>query len=286
MNKQKKINNIRQTYGFNTLEKTCYCQIKSLYNSYFSLTNTAKCIGINNMTCLMFSLEGTGAVHCYNNSTVLLPAGKVFFGSMKNMREISSKSENWHFLCYWYMPFNFESELNGVFSSDKIDFEQEIKDANELIELMQTSNYLNTSLACARFTSKIISLYEIFSDVSTLNKNSVFEKMIEYVNNHIKEKITTKMIAQEFGYCEKHIRYLFHKHLNTSPSKFIDSIKLTHIAELFQNTPLSLETLAEMYNYSSASHLIANFKKRFKATPKQYVSDSKEKIIKINSKED
>ena len=79
------------------------------------------------------------------------------------------------------------------------------------------------------------------------------------------------MIAEEFGYCEKHIRYLFNKNFNTSPSKFIDSIKLTQIIELLKNSPLSLNDLAEMYNYSSTSHLISNFKKKFDTTPKQYV---------------
>ena len=55
---------------------------------------------------------------------------------MKNMAEIKTKTEKWHFLCYWYFAENFENELEGIFSSEKIDFEQEIKDANELIELL------------------------------------------------------------------------------------------------------------------------------------------------------
>ena len=286
MDKTKKVAIIQQTFGLNTFENICFCQLKSVYNTYFKSNDTAKCIGIPSMQCLIYSLEGTGEIQYYGKSAVSLPAGKVFFGSMKKIFEIKSKTESWHFLCYWYFPENFEKELDGVYSSDEIDFEQEIQDANEIIGLLQTNSYFHISSACAKFTNKVIKLFNIFAHVSTPNKNTAFEKILEYINTHIKEKITTKTIAQEFGYCEKHIRYLFHKNSNTSPSKVIDSIKLAQIIELLQNTPLSLNDLAEMYNYSSASHLIANFKKKFDCTPKQYIFNLEERINKAKLKDD
>ena len=69
----------------------------------------------------------------------------------------------------------------------------------------------------------------------------------------------------------KHIRYIFNRQFKTSPNKFIDSLKLEQIILMLQTTSYSLEDLAELYNYSSASHLINNFKKKFGSTPKQYI---------------
>lgn len=287
MNKKNNIALITQTFGLNTFDKIAYCQLKSTYNSHFTIENKADCIGVPNMKCLIISIKGTGLIQYWHKAKVLIPTGSIFFGTMKDMRTIKSASDKWHFLCYWYFSHNFENELNGVFPVKNIDLDNEIEQINELIALMQTNTYPKMSLASSIFTKKLINLLDSFAKHSTTNKDMPIDKIITYINAHIKDKISTSDIAKEFGYCEKHIRYLFNKHLDTSPSKYIDWAKLTHIIELLQNTTLSLAEIAELYNYSSASHLIINFKKKFGYTPKQYIYRMKIRIekSKINNSE-
>ena len=268
---EKNITLISQTFGLNTFNKTCYCQLKSLYNTHFTGDNKAECVGVPNMKCLIISLEGTGLIQYWHRSTVTLPAGKIFFGAMKEMRTIKTAGENWHFICYWYYSENFENELDGVFQNEKIDINKELDDAKELISVLQTNTYSNICLASTIFTEKLLRLSELFSANSTASRNTLLDKILAYVNANIKEKITTKDIAREFNYCEKHIRYLFNKNFNVSPGKYIEEVKLSHIIELLNNTALSLAEIAEIYNYSSASHLICNFKKKYGYTPKQYI---------------
>ena len=285
MDKKHNISVIPQTFGLNTFAKIAYCQLKSTYNSHFTMETKAECVGIANMKCLIISVEGTGLIQYWHRTKVLIPKGSVFFGTMKDMRMIKSASDNWHFLCYWYFSENFENELDGVFPAKMLDLDKEIDEINELISLMQTNAYSKISLASALFTKKLINLLDAFAEHSTANKNMPIDKIITYINTHIKEKISTSDIAKEFGYCEKHIRYLFNKHLDTSPSKYIDWAKLTHIVELLQSTTLSLAEIAELYNYSSASHLIINFKKKFGFTPKQYMYRMRIRIEKSKIKD-
>ena len=80
MDKTKKIKIIRQTFGLNSFNKICFCQLKSIYNTYFTANDAAKCIGVPSMQCLIYSLEGTGEIQYYGKPASSLPAGKDFMG--------------------------------------------------------------------------------------------------------------------------------------------------------------------------------------------------------------
>ena len=259
-----------QVFCVNQFEKSCFCRLKNVYNSYFSANNIAECIGLQHMQCLIFSIEGTGAVVHKNQTKTQLPPNTIFLGAMKDMHAIKSASPRWHFLCYWYFIENIDQDLCGTYPSTSFDTEKELADANEIIELMQSRSYLKTSIASAMFTTKLLTIASQIK-ANKNDKHTLFDEILSYVNTHIKEKLTTKQIAEEFGYCEKHIRYLFNKHLKTSPNRFIDELKLEQILALLQNSSYSIEEMAEIFSYSSASHLISNFKKKYSCSPKQYL---------------
>lgn len=276
---------INQVFGANTFEDTCFCKLKNAYNTIFNNSNSAVCAGQPNMRCLIYSIKGTGAVVYKNKKSVKIPECSLFLGAMKDMALIKSTSPKWHFLCYWYFMENMDIEFNGLYTKKNIDYAKEVEDINTFIDLMQQGSYLKLSLASSLFTTKMITLLEQLDIYQESANPLLINKIILYINSHIKEKISTKTIAQEFGYCEKHIRYLFNQHLNTTPSKYIDGLKLDQILLMLQTTSFSLEYFAETFNYSSASHLISNFKKRFKYTPKQYLLRIHELQEKSNIKE-
>ncbi len=259
-----------QTFGINTYENTCFCQLKTVYNSFFTACNESPCIGSPHMKCLIISLEGTGEVIYRDRTKTELPPRSVFFGSMQKMDLIKSSVQKWHFVCYWYIIQNYDQEFDGVYCSADIDFDKELADAINHIRLLQSRSFLNVSRACSMFTQKLFKFIDIFNFDSS-NNHTMLDKMVLYINAHIKEKLTTGDIASEFGYCEKHVRYLFNKYFNVNPRSFIDGLKLEQITNLLQNSSYTLEELAEMYSYSSSSHLIYNFKKKYGFSPKQYL---------------
>ena len=283
MNNDNSIVIFNQSFGSNTFDNTCFCQLKNTYNTFFKANESAKCVGQPNMQCLIYSIEGTGVVIYKSQKSVKLIESSVFFGSMKDMSVIKCQSNNWHFLCYWYFIENAKEKYDGMYFSDRIDYKKEEEDALQIISLMQSGSYSKLSIASSLFTVKLLELANLLNLHKETN-NLLLDKILAYINLHIKERITTKDIAVEFGYCEKHIRYIFNRHLNTSPNKFIDGLKLEHIMLMLQTTSYSLEDLAEIFNYSSASHLICNFKKIYKCTPKQYISRMKirQEYSKIN----
>ena len=267
---KKHIKTINQTFGTNTTENTCFCQLKSAYNTIFGNKNLAICVGQPDMHCLIYSIKGTGVIEHKSKKNIKLSKNNIFFGSMKDMSVIKSSCSEWHFLCYWYIVENLDVTPDGLYTVN-IDITKELEEVTNLIKLMNQGSYMKLSLANSLFTTKLINLLESLDIHAEAKSLSLINNIILYVNQHIKEKINIKSIANEFGYCEKHIRYLFKRHLNTTPSKYIDDLKLDQISLMLQTTSYSLEYFAETFNYSSASHLINNFKKRFKYTPKQYL---------------
>ena len=260
----------KQIFGINQFEKNCFCKLKNVYDSNFTISNSAECVGPHNMQCLIINIKGNGFIIYRNHTKVHLSTNTIFFGSMKDMLEIKSASQHWHFLCYWYFIDNPEQEISGAYSHINIDTEKEVVEANNFIRLLQSHSYSKSSIASAMFTNKLLSLIDTLG-ISAKPQNNLIEEMLVYINTNIKEKLTTKDIAEEFNYCEKHIRYLFNKHLKITPSKFIDDLKLEQILTLLQSSAYSLEELAEIFNYSSASHLISRFKNKYKYSPRQYL---------------
>ena len=104
----------------------------------------------------------------------------------------------------------------------------------------------------------------------TQKSTELTEKIVLYINMHIEENLQVRDIADEFRYCEKHIRHLFKTTLGMSPKQYINKIKLENIRNQLSSSSLSLQELAEKYAYASASHLINNFKKEYGVTPTDY----------------
>lgn len=268
------INIPKQVFGIIPFPNTCFCQLITAYNTYFKEKNIAPCLGNPNMRCLIYSIEGEGLIISKRQVKTKLPKHTIFFGEMKSLQYIKANSNEWHFICYWYLLENSDLDLKGLHKFNEINFEKEVVDVNKIIQLIQTRSFLKASQASAIFTQKILNLAELLQ-ITTTKSNTLKDKIILFVNSHIKEKLTTKNIAQEFGYCEKHIRYIFNKNFNMSPCQFIDSLKLEQILAMLQTSSNSLEQLAELFNYSSASHLISKFKKKYGDAPKKYLNKLK-----------
>ena len=172
-------------------------------------------------------------------------------------------------MCYWYESFGKEFPFDMYYVVEEFDAEKELKDIKEIMDLISMSQDVMMDQANAMFTHKIISLLNKTEKYKLITSN-LFEKMLVYVNKNLQEGVGVDDLAKEFGYCKKHVYYLFKKKLNMSPGSFINKIKLERICGLLLTNSYTLNELAEMFNYSSTSHLIYNFKKEYGCTPKQY----------------
>ena len=222
-----------------------------------------------NMYCAILTLEGNAEIHLVNGEHVRLGENTLFFGNHTDVRALFSECEHWHFICYWFIPHNINFPVNKAFHLKNFDAKTENSEATKIIQLLQTHIETKIHYANSYFCCRLLGYLEALNPY-TQKSTELTEKMVVFINTHIEEDLQVRDIADEFRYCEKHIRHLFKTTLGMSPKQYINKIKLENIRNQLSSTSLSLQELAEKYAFASASHLINNFKKEYGVTPTDY----------------
>ena len=101
------------------------------------------------------------------------------------------------------------------------------------------------------------------------NEDKLFDKIEQFVTNHIKEPITLLDIADVICMHPNSVCRLFKKHKNQKFVDYLTEKKINHACELLQNTPDSIIGIAFECGYS-LSAFNRNFKKVTKTTPTKY----------------
>lgn len=221
------------------------------------------------MYCLIITLQGTGQIILKNNEIVPLPEKKLFIGQISSIHALMSECEHWHFVCYWFIPYNIALPQAKAFFIKELDCAHENAEAIKIIQLLQTHMEHKIQYANSYFCCRLLSnLDEITPSIQ--KSTELIEKILSYINLHIEEELQVQDIAKEFGYCEKHIRYLFNTKMGSTPKQYINKIKLENIQHLLTTTAMTIQELSEKYSFSSTSHLINNFKKEYGLTPSAF----------------
>lgn len=221
------------------------------------------------MTCAILTTDGKGIATVRDDKRITLKPNSVFFASYLDLKSIEIADKTWNFLCYWFKPYGLSIPLNCAYNIENLDNSAEKADGSEIISLLQSRKESKINIANAMFMYKITKwLEDIPLDDSPSTK--IIDKIIFYINTNLENHIKIGNLSQEFGYCEKHLQNIFKKKLNILPKKYINKVKLEKICGLLLSSSMSLQELADLYDFSSVSHLIYNFKKEFGITPTQY----------------
>lgn len=263
----------QQIYAHNPFNNKAFCNLISVYNTHSYPPNRTIFQGDRTlMSCAIFTMEGEGIAELRNKSKVRLKKRSVFFGNISDMQSIICNCEHWHFACYWFVPIGIEVPQNTVFDLNEADIEKENTEVTEIINLLQSRQENKISRANAYFTYKLLTLTDRL--FITAKSDKLLDKIIYYINTNLESDLQIKDIAARFGYCEQHIRILFKNKFHISPKQYINRVKLERICSLMLTTSPSLQELADIFNFSSVSHLINTFKKEYGCTPKQFIKNN------------
>ena len=94
---------------------------------------------------------------------------------------------------------------------------------------------------------------------------------VEYVNINYYKKITPKFLSQLSGYSPAHLRRLFVKNFGVPPTEYILNKKIDMAKEMLLDAPeKTLDEIAELVGFCSASYLCKNFKMQTGISPAEY----------------
>lgn len=225
--------------------------------------------GRNGMNCLIITLDGQGNIADRNNNIFSLNKNTLYFGHIQSSQSIYCIKGFWRYVCYWFSAIDFKLPKEGLYQIPNLDADKENADANKIIDLLKKNSLQKTLQANAYFSYKIIDVFDNLA-INLEQPDLLVNKMIQFIKNHLTDDLRVSSLAQQFGYCEKHIRTLFQKSLHLSPQKFIMKAKLEQICEILLTSSITLQSLAEQFNFYSPSHLSAAFKKEYGLTPLEF----------------
>lgn len=98
---------------------------------------------------------------------------------------------------------------------------------------------------------------------------------IQYIDNHMNEKITVTQLAKRVSLHPNYFAYLFRMQFGISPSKFIANTKMRHAALLLEKEAATTEWVASEIGMPDVAAFARFFKRHMGMTPKQYQKSMK-----------
>lgn len=109
----------------------------------------------------------------------------------------------------------------------------------------------------------------IESASSEIDANPV-SAAVEYVRAHMDEPVTVNELAERACMSPSAFAHLFRESIGVSPYQFVKGVRLERARVLLVEDASSVSEAARQVGYSSLSHFINEFKRRYGLTPREY----------------
>lgn len=110
-------------------------------------------------------------------------------------------------------------------------------------------------------------------------KEDSFEYILNYIEANATKNINIQQVAANLGYNYDYLRHLFITKMNVSAKQYLLDAKLNNVKDILLHSDFSLDTIASMTGFSSASHLCMVFRKAEHMTPKEYKQAQKDNLL-------
>jgi AraC-like DNA-binding protein len=140
-------------------------------------------------------------------------------------------------------------------------FSDQIESSPDVESLIQLSARMFIPAAYARLVRDVNIPGNTSRDIRTV---------IIYVQNHFREQITVKKLAELVNLSEEHLSRKFKSETGMTLKSFIVKEKIHEAEALLRFTDLSLSSISEILSFSSQSWFQTAFKKQTGKTPMEY----------------
>ena len=112
------------------------------------------------------------------------------------------------------------------------------------------------------------------------NYRWLINKTVDYIENHLSEKIRLSDTAHELGVSEYHFHRIYRKSSTETLNQFITRIKMERSAMyLLVNSSTTITEIAFRYGYSESSSYNRAFRKHFGLSPSRFRKEQEKSIF-------
>jgi two-component system response regulator YesN len=102
------------------------------------------------------------------------------------------------------------------------------------------------------------------------NFPSALSEILRYINEHYREPLTRRSVAQAVGYNESYLSHLFSEYLDQSFSDYLLHLRLSEAADLLRSSSENISTIALSLGFGSIRSFNRAFSKAMKVSPRTY----------------
>ena len=109
--------------------------------------------------------------------------------------------------------------------------------------------------------------YCVIQDMTGLPAQKQLGPVIDYINEHYTEQISSAILSQKFGHEEAYFCRKFKKHTGLTIMKYIQILRMEKARKLLIETELPVQDIATMCGFTDAAYFNNCFKKLYRITP-------------------
>ena len=108
-------------------------------------------------------------------------------------------------------------------------------------------------------------------------EDNTFKAVIQYIDEHYRENINLKMVADIFFYNEKYFSHLFKERMGVNFTGYLSEQRIRHSLTLIDENVESVLKLSQMCGFSDSYYFSKVFKKYVGISPRIYIKKRKSK---------
>ncbi|MBE6780907.1 MAG: helix-turn-helix domain-containing protein [Ruminococcaceae bacterium] len=231
---------------------------------------------------LLLIKQGSLDYYC-STEHVIFKEGDVAIISPKSLHSAFAGADG---VVYDVIMFNLDHFINGTIASKN--FLTPLNDGNLIFETKTTNSeivnqlqaIINADLHRNSYQPLMVLgyvynlmglLYEhcVTIENTTTNIEEKFGKVINYINKHFAEDISSSFLSSKFGYEEAYFCRKFKKNTGITVMKYIQVLRLEESKKLITKSDFSIKDIALTCGFSDVAYFTNCFKKLYQMTPTQ-----------------
>lgn len=230
---------------------------------------------------ILYCISGSGCLK-YDNETVDIAAGDIFFMPKGKAHEYFPYGKNWEVRWIVFDGCGIErlmSELGFnepvVVHADSLTALQKLFDK---IFITLKADRVYGNYLCSGLTYQfIMEFHRLSLNVSVPNgniKNEILMSALNYVEDNLQNDFSVSELAAVSGVSQQYLGRIFGQTMNISPSEYIIKRRIREAMRLLIETDKSIAEISRLCGFSSAGYFCTVFRKTEGITPSAYRSSN------------
>ncbi|WP_226670948.1 response regulator transcription factor [Metabacillus litoralis] len=148
-----------------------------------------------------------------------------------------------------------------------------------LIEAVEAAEQSVVKLEQAGMIEKVVDKKLVHLYSQNPSNPEPIREAIQYINDHIKNELTQKEVAEHVHLNPSYLSVLFKEHVKLTFSEYVTRRRIQRAKELLISTNLPINDISEESGYKTAKYFIKIFKEMEGVTPSAYRKNNNERAF-------